>query len=121
MVLELVLGAYVEAGVIAGLLAFNAILGFLREDRAAAALAALKQQLAPTALVRRDGAWLRRPAAELVPGDRIRLPLDAAVQSRPAPASSARGQERHAQDHPKMPATKSAKRSDAHPDHGRPA
>ncbi len=79
LVLELVLGAYVEAAVIGALLLFNAILGFIQEGRAAAALAALKQRLAPTALVRRDGAWVRLPASELVPGDAIRLPLGALV------------------------------------------
>ena len=79
LVLELVLGAYVEAAVIGALLLFNAILGFIQEGRAAAALAALKKRLAPTALVRRDGAWVRLPASELVPGDAIRLPLGALV------------------------------------------
>ena len=78
-VLELGLGAYVEAAVIGALLLFNAILGFIQEGRAAAALAALKKRLAPTALVRRDGVWVRLPASELVPGDAIRLPLGALV------------------------------------------
>jgi len=39
----------------------------------------LKKRLAPTALVRRDGEWVRLPASELVPGDAIRLPLGALV------------------------------------------
>ena len=42
VVLEIVLGKYIEAGVIAVLLAFNAALGFLQEGRAQATLAALK-------------------------------------------------------------------------------
>jgi H+-transporting ATPase len=79
LVLELGLGAYVEAAVIGALLLFNATLGFIQEGRAAAALAALKKRLAPTALVRRDGAWVTLPASELVPGDAIRLPLGALV------------------------------------------
>jgi H+-transporting ATPase len=79
VVLQLMLGARLEAAVIAALLAFNAILGFIREGHAAAALSALKQRLAPTALVCRDGAWQDHPAAELVPGDVIRLPLGAVV------------------------------------------
>ncbi len=78
-VLQLGLGEYVEATVIAALLLFNATLGFLQEGRASAALAALKKRLAPTALVRRDGEWVRLPASELVPGDAIRLPLGALV------------------------------------------
>jgi H+-transporting ATPase len=79
LVLQLGLGEYVEATVIAALLLFNATLGFLQESRASAALAALKQRLAPAALVRRDGKWARVPASELVPGDAIRLPLGAVV------------------------------------------
>ena len=78
-VLQLGLGEYVEATVVAALLLFNATLGFLQEGRASAALAALKRRLAPTALVRRDGEWVRLPASELVPGDAIRLPLGALV------------------------------------------
>ena len=42
-------------------------------------MAALKKRLAPTALARRDGEWVKLPAAELVPGDAIRLPLGALV------------------------------------------
>jgi H+-transporting ATPase len=79
ILLQVGLGAYVEAAVIGGLLVFNASLGFVQEGRATAALAALKKRLAPTALVLRDGVWARRPASELVPGDTIRLPLGAIV------------------------------------------
>jgi len=79
IVLQIGLGARLEAAVIGGLLVFNATLGFIQEGRATAALAALRQRLAPTALVLRDGAWTRLPAAELVPGDAIRLPLGAIV------------------------------------------
>jgi H+-transporting ATPase len=79
MVLQLALGEPVEAAVIGALLLFNAALGFVQEGRAGAALAALKKRLAPTALVCRDGAWQRRPAADLVPGDLIRLALGALV------------------------------------------
>jgi H+-transporting ATPase len=79
LLLQLGLGAYIEAAVIGALLLFNATLGFIQEGRAGAALAALKQRLAPFALVCRDGEWVRRPASELVPGDAIRLPLGALV------------------------------------------
>ena len=41
IVLELALGKYVEAAIIAALLAFNAVLGLLQESRAQATLAAL--------------------------------------------------------------------------------
>ncbi|MBI1963954.1 MAG: HAD-IC family P-type ATPase, partial [Candidatus Rokubacteria bacterium] len=79
IVVQLTLGAYVEAGVIGGLLLFNALLGFIQQGRAGAALTALKKRLAPAALVLRDGEWVRRPAEQLVPGDVIRLPLGALV------------------------------------------
>ena len=72
-------GAYIEATAVGGLLLFNATMGFVQEGRAGAALAALKKRLAPTALVRRDGGWVRLLASELVPGDAIRLPLGVVV------------------------------------------
>jgi H+-transporting ATPase len=79
IVLELVLGKYVEAAIIAGLLVFNAALGLFQESRAQATLAALKSRLALTASVRRDGAWKTVPAAELVPGDVVKLSLGGVV------------------------------------------
>ncbi len=79
ILLELVLGKYVEAAIIAGLLVFNAALGFLQEGRAQATLAALKSRLALNASVRRDSAWKIIPAAELVPGDVVKLSLGAVV------------------------------------------
>ncbi|MGA2233633.1 MAG: cation-transporting P-type ATPase, partial [Tepidisphaeraceae bacterium] len=63
IVLQVVLGKYVEAVIIAVLLLFNAALGFFQEGRAQATLSALKSRLALTASVRRDGAWKNRPAA----------------------------------------------------------
>ena len=79
IVLQIGLGERFEAGVIAALLLFNGCLGFFQEARATAALAILKQKLAPSAHVRRDGHWVRLPASELVPGDVVRLPLGAVV------------------------------------------
>ena len=79
IVLELVLGKYVEAAIIAGLLVFNAALGLFQESRAQATLAALKSRLALNASVRRDGAWKTVQAAELVPGDVVKLSLGGVV------------------------------------------
>jgi H+-transporting ATPase len=79
VILELVLGKYIEAGIIAGLLAFNAALGLFQESRAQATLAALKSRLALNASVRRDGAWKTIPASELVPGDVVKLSLGGVV------------------------------------------
>jgi H+-transporting ATPase len=79
VVLQLVLREYTEAAVIAGLLVFNAALGFFHEGRAQATLAALKSRLALTASVRRDGAWKNIPASGLVPGDTVKLSLGGIV------------------------------------------
>ena len=79
IVLEVVLGKYVEAGIIAVLLAFNAVLGFFQEWRAQATLAALKSRLALNASVRRDNSWATVPAVSLVPGDMVKLSLGAVV------------------------------------------
>jgi H+-transporting ATPase len=79
IVLELVLGKYVEAAIIAALLVFNAALGLFQESRAQATLAALKSRLALNASVRRDGTWKTVPATELVPGDVVKLSLGAVV------------------------------------------
>ncbi len=79
IVLELVLGKFVEAGIIAVLLVFNAALGFFQEGRAQATLAALKKRLALTASVRRDQVWKKLPAADLVPGDVVKLSLGEVV------------------------------------------
>ena len=77
--LQLVLGDDTEAAIIAGLLVFNAALGLFQEGRAQATLAALRSRLALSASVRRDGAWKTVPAAELVPGDVVKLSLGGVV------------------------------------------
>ena len=79
ILLELGLGKYIEATIIAGLLAFNAALGLFQESRAQATLAALKSRLALNASVLRDGAWKTMPAAELAPGDVVKLSLGGVV------------------------------------------
>jgi hypothetical protein len=79
IVLEVVLGKHVEAGIIAILLAFNTALGFFQEGRAQATLAALKSRLALNATVKRDNAWKTVPATELVVGDLVKLSLGAVV------------------------------------------
>ena len=79
IVLELVLGHYLEGGIIAGLLLFNAGLGLFQEGRAQATLTALKSRLALNASACRDGKWTTLPAADLVPGDVIKLSLGGVV------------------------------------------
>lgn len=79
IVLQLALREYTEAAIIAGLLVFNAALGLFQEGRAQATLAALRSRLALTASVLRDGAWTTIPAADLVPGDVVKLSLGGVV------------------------------------------
>ncbi|MEM1060678.1 MAG: HAD-IC family P-type ATPase, partial [Verrucomicrobiota bacterium] len=74
-VLSLILGDVPDFCIILFLLIFNAVLGFWEESRAANALAALKGHLALQAHAKRDGQWTEVPAAELVPGDIIRIRL----------------------------------------------
>lgn len=73
ILLELILGRRTEAGLMASLLVFNALVSARQETRSQKALALLRQRLTVEARVRRDDRWSMRPAAELVPGDIIRV------------------------------------------------
>ncbi|GER79194.1 MAG: ATPase [Anaerolineae bacterium] len=81
--LSLFLGHGIESIVIAVIVLFAVLLGFIQEYRAERAIEALKQMAAPTASVLRDGTEVKIPARELVPGDVIllhtgdRMPADA--------------------------------------------
>ena len=79
IVLQLVLGEYIEASIIGLLLIFNGAIGFFHESRAQSTIAALKSRLALNASVLRDGAWATLPAAEMVPGDIAKLTLGTVV------------------------------------------
>ncbi|MDA8252309.1 MAG: cation-transporting P-type ATPase, partial [Rhodospirillales bacterium] len=79
ILLQAALAQYAEAAVVLGLLLFNAALSFVQRRRAQAALDLLKSRLAVLAVVRRDGAWTTLPAADLVPGDLVKLTLGAVV------------------------------------------
>lgn len=63
------------------LLILNVGLGVFQENRANTALALLKQRLALTARVKRDGAWLEVPAANLVLGDVVQASLGSVVSA----------------------------------------
>jgi len=67
------LGDYTEAIAIMAIVVLNAILGIIQENRAEAALAALKKLAAPEAAVLRNGSRVSVPAAQLVPGDIVFL------------------------------------------------
>ena len=71
--LQFALGKPDEAAIIAALLLFNAVLGFVHENRANNALAMLKSRLEIHVRVLRDKVWQKLPAQELVPGDVVHL------------------------------------------------
>ena len=66
-----VTGDWTDALVILAIILLNAMLGFLQEDRAERALAALQQLAAPMARVIRAGQLMVVPSRELVPGDLV--------------------------------------------------
>ena len=72
-VLSLALQKYTDGAVALALLLVNAVLSFLQEQRASAAVDALKQRLQVGARVLRDGTWGTCAARELVRGDVVRL------------------------------------------------
>ncbi|WP_150463196.1 HAD-IC family P-type ATPase [Nesterenkonia ebinurensis] len=72
-VLTAALQHWVDTIVILFVVVINATVGFLQEGRAERALEGIREMLAPSASVLREGSWGQIPAAELVPGDVIRL------------------------------------------------
>lgn len=72
-VLTTAMGHLVDTIVILAVVVINATIGYIQEGRAADALEGIRSMLSLDAQVRRDGAWVTRPAEELVPGDLVRL------------------------------------------------
>jgi hypothetical protein len=64
---------WVDTGVILAVVLANAVIGFLQEGKAEAAMAAIRDMLAPHAAVLRDGARVTVSGTELVPGDIVLL------------------------------------------------
>lgn len=75
LALSLAARHWTDAAIIGVLLAMNGLVAFFEEHQAANAIATLKQRLATSARVLRDGAWVTVPARELVPGDVVRVRL----------------------------------------------
>ncbi|MEW5742351.1 MAG: cation-translocating P-type ATPase [Myxococcota bacterium] len=71
--LSVALGHGLESLVIAVIVLFAVLLGFIQEYRAEKAIDSLRKLAAPNASVLRDGAEVRVPAREVVPGDVIIL------------------------------------------------
>ncbi len=73
VVLSLILHKYTDLWVALSLLVVNAVLSFAQEQRASAAVTALRHKLQITARVLRDGTWQPVAAHVLVRGDIVRL------------------------------------------------
>ncbi|WP_261324463.1 plasma-membrane proton-efflux P-type ATPase [Microbulbifer agarilyticus] len=73
--LSAIIGHWADFAIISVLLLYNAIAGFWQERKASRALAALKAGMAPKAEVLRDGDYQAVDAAEVVPGDVVRVRL----------------------------------------------
>ena len=72
-VITALLGEWVDASVIFGVVLVNAIVGYLQEAKAERAIEALANMVLTEATVRRDGQKRRVPSEELVPGDVVLL------------------------------------------------
>ncbi len=64
---------WVDTGVILAVVLANAVIGFIQEGKAEAAMGAIRSLLAPKAAVLRDGQRVSLPGADLVPGDIVLL------------------------------------------------
>ena len=73
VIIKLLLGAYVDASVIFGVVLLNSIIGFVQEGKALSALQALSRALTTETTVLRAGQKQRIDARELVPGDIVLL------------------------------------------------
>ncbi len=73
VIIKLVLGAWIDAAVILGVVVLNSIIGFVQEGKALSALEALSRALKMETTVLREGQRQRIDAAELVPGDIVLL------------------------------------------------
>lgn len=72
-VVTLLLGHWVDSGVIFGVVIINAIIGFIQEGKAEKALDAIRHMLSQQAMVKRDDKFISLPAEQLVPGDVVLL------------------------------------------------
>ena len=75
MLIELIRLDFLDLVVLCVLQFLNGIIGWYEERNAGNAIEALKQKLAPKAVVRRDGEWQVVEAKSLVVGDRIKIKL----------------------------------------------
>ena len=83
-----------DAIIIAAMVVMSVVLNFVQAYRSERAVQGLRDQVAPTATVKRDGKWIELPRRQLVPGDVVRLSAGDLV---PADARLLRSQDLHVQ------------------------
>lgn len=71
--ITMLLGHWVDTGVILAVVVANAIIGFIQEGKAEKAMDALRHMLAPRANIIRQGKRIRVEGEQLVPGDMVLL------------------------------------------------
>src|SRR5215469_9365172 len=70
---KLMVGLWLDAAIILGVVVINGLLGFIQEGKAEKALDSIRNMLSAEARVIRDGQTRLLPAEELVPGDLVLL------------------------------------------------
>ncbi|SIT83888.1 cation-transporting P-type ATPase [Pontibacter indicus] len=70
---SVLLGEYIDASVIFGVVLINSIIGYIQESKALAAIDALSKSMSAKATVLREGRKQQIDASELVPGDIVLL------------------------------------------------
>jgi calcium-translocating P-type ATPase len=73
VIVSFLLGQWLDAMVILGVVVINAIIGVIQEGKAQQAILAIRNMLSLQAMVLRDGQRQTIPAAQLVPGDMVLL------------------------------------------------
>lgn len=70
---KVLLGEFIDAGVILGVVLINGLLGFIQEGKAEKAIDSIRNMLSPEAMTLRNGKSRMLPAEDLVPGDIVIL------------------------------------------------
>lgn len=81
LVIELILGNFIQVGFIFALLLFSAIDGAIQENRASKSIGELNTKLIAYTSVLRDNKWQKLSSRELVPGDLIHLSVGSVIPS----------------------------------------
>src|SRR5215472_4873405 len=71
--IKLMVGLWLDAAIILGVVIINALLGFIQEGKAEKALDSIRKMLSAEARTLRDGKTRMVPAEDLVPGDIVLL------------------------------------------------